>query len=124
VRQAYDDFAQPARLAVELAVLPAVVAAIAGRRLRWLGVGAAAVVALAETGRRRAGGARVFPRTAALWAPLWLAERAVCVWLAIGARLRGGVRYSDGRLRRAAHSPRWLRRANLRNHETTPGATT
>lgn len=112
VRQAYDDFAQPVRLAAELAVLPAIVAAVAGRRpgrLRVLLAGVAAVVALAEVGRRRAGGARVFPRTAALWAPLWLAERVVCVWLAVGARLRGGVRYSDGRLRRAAHSVRWLR---------------
>jgi hypothetical protein len=111
VRQAYDDFAQPVRLAAELAVLPAVMAAVVRRRVRvrWLALGVAAVVALAEVGRRRAGGARVYPRTAALWAPLWLAERAICVWLAVGARLRGGVRYSDGRLRRAAHSTRALR---------------
>ncbi|WP_301212819.1 glycosyltransferase, partial [Leifsonia williamsii] len=57
VRQAYDDFAQPARLAAELAVLPAVIAALAGRRARWLTVGVAAVVTLAEVGRRRGGGA-------------------------------------------------------------------
>lgn len=120
VRQAYDDFAQPVRLAAELAVLPAVAAAVARGRVRWPAVGALAVIVLAEIGRRRAGGARVYPRTAPLWAPLWLAERAVCVWLALGARLRGGVRYSEGWLRRAAHSTRALRR----NHETHTRATT
>lgn len=107
VRQAYDDFAQPGRLAAELAVLP--LALVGLRRPPRLLVAAAGVVALAEAGRRRAGGRWLFPATAALWAPLWLAERAVCVWLALGARLRGGVRYSDGRLRRAATPLRVLR---------------
>jgi len=108
VRQAYDDLAQPARLVAELAVLPLAVLAL--RRPARLLLAAAGVVALAEAGRRRAGGRRLFPATAALWAPLWLAERAVCVWLALGARARGGVRYSDGRLRRAATPLRTLRR--------------
>ena len=108
VRQAYDDFAQPARLGAELAVLPLVLVSL--RRPRRIMAGAVAVVALAEVGRRRAGGRRLFPATAALWAPAWLAERAVCVWLAVGARLRGGVRYSDGRLLRAATPLRELRR--------------
>ncbi|MGH1550270.1 glycosyltransferase [Leifsonia poae] len=108
VRQAYDDFAQPVRLIAELAVLPLVLVSL--RRPRRILAGAVAVVALAEVGRRRAGGRRLFPATAALWAPAWLAERAVCVWLAVGARLRGGVRYSDGRLLRAATPLRELRR--------------
>jgi Glycosyltransferase like family 2 len=106
VRQAYDDLAMPARLAASLALAPAV--ALSPRR-----AGPAAValsVALAEAGRRRGGGTQAFPRTAALWAPLWVAERAVCSWLAVGSRLRGGVRYGDGRLRRAGSSPRALRR--------------
>jgi hypothetical protein len=101
VRQAYDSFAQPGRLAVELAVLPLLIVGL--RRPRWVVAGAGAVVGLAEAGRRRAGGRGVFPPDAALWAPLWLAERAVCSWLALGSRLRGGVRYGDGRLRLAAH---------------------
>jgi hypothetical protein len=108
VRQAYDDFAQPVRLTAELVVLPLAVVAL--RRPARLLAAAAGVVALAEVGRRRAGGRRLFPAAAALWAPLWLAERSVCVWLALGARLRGGVRYSDGRLRRAATPLRTLRR--------------
>jgi hypothetical protein len=108
VRQAYDDFAQPGRLAAELAVLPLALAA--ARRPRVLALGALGVVALAEAGRRRAGGRRIYARTAALWAPLWLAERAVCVWLAVGSRLRGGVRYRGRRVRLAAHSMRSLTR--------------
>jgi hypothetical protein len=67
-----------------------------------LAVGA---VAVAEAGRRRADGRSSFPPTAALWAPLWVGERAITSWLAVGSRLRGGVRYRDGRLRTAAGPP-------------------
>ncbi|WP_320066622.1 glycosyltransferase family 2 protein [Micromonospora sp. RTGN7] len=110
VRQAYDDLAQPARLVTSLAVLPAVVAALAARRPGLLLGAAAAVVALAEVGRRRAGGARVFPRTAALAAPLWLLERGACSWLAVVHRmLRGGVPYAGARFARAANTPGALR---------------
>ncbi len=55
VRQAYDELARPRRLAVQLALLPAVAWAVAGRRWRVLGAGVAASVALAEVGRRRGG---------------------------------------------------------------------
>jgi hypothetical protein len=109
VRQAYDSVAQPGRLGAELAVLPAALLAV--RRPGLLLAGLAAVAGLAEAGRRRAGGRAVFGPDAALWAPLWLAERAVCSWLALGARLRGGVRYGDHRLTLAAHSRRALRAA-------------
>ncbi|MEU8288901.1 glycosyltransferase family 2 protein [Micromonospora sp. NPDC048905] len=104
VRQAYDDLAQPARLLTALAVLPGLAAAVAARRPRLLLGAAAGVVALAEAGRRRAGGDRVFPPTTALAAPLWLVERGVCGWLAVAQRvLRGGVRYGDAQIRRAAN---------------------
>jgi hypothetical protein len=106
VRQAYDDFAQPARLAAELLLLPALLVA-ARRPARLLLVGAAAVL-LAEAGRRRAEGGSMFPRTSALWAPLWLTERAICVWVAVLARARGGARYRGERVRLAAHSARSL----------------
>lgn len=107
VRQAYDSFAQPARLVAELLVLPAV-GLLALRRPRLLPVAAAAVVAAAEWGRRREGGATVFSPDAALWAPLWLLERGVCSWAALVLRARGGVRYSAGRLARAGTPPRVL----------------
>jgi hypothetical protein len=67
-------------------------------------------VLVAERGRRVDAGTDHFPPSAALWAPVWLVERAVCVWIAVGYRLTGGVPYAGRRLRRAAHSLRWLRR--------------
>lgn len=114
VRQAYDDLAQPARLLLFLAVGPTLVGlTVHGRRVGLVGAaGAVAVVlAFAERGRRRAGGTAVFPLGATLLAPVWVLERAVCAWLALGLRWgAGGVRYADRRLRVAAHSQRELTR--------------
>ena len=107
VRQAYDDFAQPVRLVIELALLPAGLVALRSRPLALVAVAAASVV-LAESGRRRLGREWV-PPSVPLWAPVWLLERAVCVWLAVGSRLRGGVSYHGRRLSCAAHSSRHLR---------------
>jgi hypothetical protein len=110
-RQAYDDFAIPLRMVCWLAVLPGL--AIAGlRRERTVVLGTiTTAVALAETGRRRAGGARVFPVSSSLLAPVWILERALCAWLAVLQLLRyGGVRYGDSVIRTAAHSERTLRR--------------
>jgi hypothetical protein len=109
VRQAYDSLAQPPRLAAELALLPAAAFATVTRRY-WLLAGATGTAAaLAEVGRRRHDGAAVFPWYLPLLAPVWLAERSVCSWLALGCRLRGGVRYRGQRLPRAATSVRVLR---------------
>jgi hypothetical protein len=108
VRQAYDDFAQPPRLALELLLLPAIVfCARRPARLFCLSFGS---IALAEIGRRRRSGTQVFPPSSALWAPLWVAERAICVWFAVAARARGGVRYGGTRMLRAAHSQPHLTR--------------
>jgi Glycosyl transferase family 21 len=100
VRQAYDEFAQPARMTAFLAVLPAAVLLPPRGRV----AAAAAAVALAEVGRRRARGGTVFPRSAVLLAPVWLMERGTCAWLAVGQRfLFGGVSYAGGRLRNAGN---------------------
>ena len=66
VRQAYDDLAQPGRLAVELSIVP-LVAVSAIRRPGLLVAMAAATVVLAEVGRRRSGGLDI-PRSVPLWA--------------------------------------------------------
>jgi hypothetical protein len=108
VRQAYEDQAEPLRLALGVAVVPTTLAL--ARRPRLLAAGAALVVAAAEAGRRRSGGPRVFPAHTPLAAPLWVLERGVCTWLAMGARARGGVRYHGHRMPVAAHSARWLAR--------------
>jgi CDGSH-type Zn-finger protein len=102
VRQAYDSRAQPSRLVVELALLPAAVFAAAVWPPALLAA-AAAVVVLAEVGRRRGGGRRAWPATAPLWSVAWVAERSVTAWLATAAAVRGGVRYRARRLKVAAH---------------------
>jgi hypothetical protein len=66
-------------------------------------------VALAEYGRRKAGGRAAFPASAPLWAPLWLLERAVCIWIALLHRMAGGMPYAGQRIKLAAHSSRILR---------------
>jgi Glycosyl transferase family 2 len=112
-RQAYDEWARPARLAAQLALLPAGIL-IARQGPGWLLAAAACTVAAAEMGRGKAKGRSVFPASSALWAPAWLAERAVTSWMALGTRLfLGGVRYRDTRLRNAA-TPLRILRAQLR----------
>jgi hypothetical protein len=108
VRQAYDSQTQPARLAVELLLLPLMLVLV--RRPAACSALAATAVVLAEAGRRRAGGTQVFDAWAALWAPLWLLERAVTAWIALAWRCAGGVPYAGRRLRTAASSPAALRR--------------
>jgi hypothetical protein len=111
VRQAYDDFAQPPRLGVSLAALPLAVLAVRRRRLGPVVAGLLGGVLVAERGRRRAGGATVFPAGCIAFTPLWMAERSICAWLAVGSRvLRGGIRYRGRVLRAAATPMRDLRR--------------
>jgi hypothetical protein len=111
VRQAYDEIARPVRFVIQLSILTIVQALAISRQ--WLGFPllAAAVVLAAEGGRRRSGGARVFPASTSLFAPLWLAERGVCIWLALAARMfLGGVPYRGTILHHAATPMRVLRR--------------
>lgn len=109
VRQAYDSFAQPGRMILELALLPAFL--LLGRRPARLALALAAATGLAEAGRRRGHGRAVFASGSVWFTPAWLVERSVCSWLALATRvLFGGVGYSGDRIRRAAHSPAELRR--------------
>jgi hypothetical protein len=111
VRQAYDSLAQPGRLAVELVLLPLALTGM--RRLGWLAAGS---VAIAEFGRRRAGGASYFPASTSWLAPMWLGERAICSWIALGRRVVfGGTPYAGRRLSRAATSVPDLRRERARS---------
>lgn len=106
VRQAFDEFARPWRLLLELAVLPAV---IVGRRRAAIAL-AAASIGFAELGRRRGNGSSVFGRFDAVWAPAWVAERSITAWLAVWAKARrGGVSYRGTVIGKAATAPRRFR---------------
>lgn len=109
VRQAYEDLAMPRRFGVELALLPVGLALVRRFRGRALAAMAGAAVGLAEAGRRRDGARRVFPMSVALWAPAWIAERAVCAWAALALRAwRGGMPYAGATITRPATAPRAL----------------
>jgi hypothetical protein len=109
VRQAYDEFARPHRLLMWLLLVPAIAAALVAGIPSALAVAVLAVIAAAEAGRRRAGGARVFPAVASFAAPLWVCERAICAWLALGAFvLWGGIPYRGQIIARAATPMRVL----------------
>jgi hypothetical protein len=110
VRQAYDDFAIPGRMALWLGLGPLIAARLVRGDRRSIAAGAVAAIALAELGRRRAGGASHFSPVASAMAPLWLGERAVTSWLAVRQKLTGGTRYGDKLIPRAASSTRSIRR--------------
>lgn len=107
-RQAYDEFARPCRLAAFLPIAPIFGGlALMRRRKALLHAAASTVVFVtvaAEIGRQHGGATARFPARCSLAAPLWLAERSICVWTAVWARVRGGVLYRDCRIRRAALS--------------------
>lgn len=102
VRQAYDEFARPIRLAAALAIIPCTFACVAGRRWDVLASAAGLAIVAAEAGRRSGGGRRRFAPLSSLCAPLWLLERGVCAWAAACVRLSGGVRYGSARIVDAA----------------------
>jgi hypothetical protein len=117
VRQAYDEFARPGRLAAQLAVAPLLALATVRFGGRAFAGFAVATILLAEIGRARGGARRVFPPRTAVLAPLWVLERAATSWCALALRLtRGGVRYSHGTLRVAANPERALRRRLAAEH--------
>jgi hypothetical protein len=111
VRQAYDDLAIPLRMGGFLLLGPVLAWLARGGRGRLAATFAIGVIAMAERGRRRGNGRSVYPVTGSLMAPAWIAERAVCSWLALGQRLlRGGTTYRGGVISRAATPPTELER--------------
>jgi hypothetical protein len=118
VRQAYDDFAQPCRLAIELALLPLILVALRHARLACAILIAA--WAAAELGRRKSNGRQVFSATSALFAPLWVTERAICVWVAVWLRVTGGVQYAGQKLVRAGSSEAAIRRRLMNKKRMVP----
>jgi hypothetical protein len=122
VRQAYDDFAIPARMATWLVVIPALAVAAARRDPRGPLAAMAGSIALAELGRRRAGGRTRFPASSSLLAPLWILERSASSWLAVRDLLvRGGIPYGDEVIPRAASSMRRLRARFARRRRSVEG---
>jgi hypothetical protein len=112
VRQAYDDFAIPARIGTFLALAPLAAHSLRRHRVHRLLLGAITSIGVAEIGRRRAGGATRFPVSGSLLAPAWIAERSLSSWLALAARLRGGVLYGGRRVEHSATPLRRLRRSH------------
>ncbi|MDQ1385545.1 MAG: hypothetical protein QOG65_2924 [Actinomycetota bacterium] len=106
IRQAYDEFARPLRLATSLAVAPAFLIGLGSTRRYLLLVATLLVVVLGALGRSVAGGRRFFPAASVWLTPPWLLWRSACSWIALGVRVRGGVQYRDVRLRIAATIPR------------------
>jgi hypothetical protein len=89
-RQAGDDFALPVKSAFFFALLPmALLLALAGGTRLLLGyAGALIAVSLLLALRGRQGASQFFPLRACFFAPLWLFERALSVYWALGVRLR------------------------------------
>jgi hypothetical protein len=110
VRQAYDEFARPARLTSQLAIAPLLALSVLRFGMAAIPCFFVAAALLAEVGRRRNGGCAVFPLLSAVLAGTWVCERAVTSWCALCLRVRGGVSYSHGRLITAAHSVATLQR--------------
>lgn len=110
IRQAYDDFAQPARMSFFIILLPLVIEAAI--HAAWLiPLFLMLTIAVAEIGRRKHGGQRVIALSCSFCAPLWLIERAVCTWLALFRRLvDGGIRYNSATISKAANTVGTIRR--------------
>ena len=112
VRQAYDDYAQPFKLAFFILLVPALLASVVVSPLMPLAL-LALSVPVAEAGRRLHGGVNYFPFVCSLYAPCWLIERGICTWLAMFAKIRyGGVRYNK-RIISIASNPIWKLRSKL-----------
>lgn len=118
VRQAFDDNAQPLRLAFFFLLLPGLIASAFISPFLPLALLALSVL-FAEMGRRRQHGQKVFAFACALYAPCWLLERGICTWLALFQRIiHGGISY-NGRIIKIAANPVWKLKLKLRARKST-----
>jgi hypothetical protein len=113
VRQAYDDYAQPARLGFFILLMPVSIA-LATYSLWFIVIQVIAAILIAEIGRRRFGGTQVFSAKCSFFSPIWLLERGICTWIALLQKLlRGGVVYNHSVIKVAAN-PIWKIRRRLK----------
>jgi hypothetical protein len=99
-RQAYEDFVMRAKTALFMSLVPAALALflLAGTpaALALAALVSACAVALAVRGIRRDAAYKFFPARVALYAPLWVLERALSVYWALYWRAaRGGYPFGD-----------------------------
>jgi hypothetical protein len=90
-RQAEDDFAMPVKSAFFFGLIPMAIllALFGGARVAAGYLGAIAFASMALALRGRIGAGAVFPLRACFYAPLWVLERAVSVYWALGLKMRG-----------------------------------
>ncbi|MDP9017763.1 MAG: glycosyltransferase family 2 protein, partial [Candidatus Eremiobacteraeota bacterium] len=101
------------RMGLSLAALPALSAIVASRRWTLLAAAAVGFVCLAEVGRRKGQGSAHFPIVSSIVAPLWVLERSICAWLALGSLVKnGGIRYGNEIIRIAATPEHLLARSS------------
>lgn len=111
-RQAYEDFAMRAKTTLFMSVLPATMALgiLLGTRagIAFLSFLSASVVLLACRGLWRDAAYRVFPAGVVLYAPLWLAERALSVYCALYWRMAHGGYPFGGRILAKGTGRAWV----------------
>jgi hypothetical protein len=110
IRQAYDDHAQPFRWLFFICLLPLTII-LAQRSIGFIPLIIVASIIIAEIGRRKSGGKNVFYPISSFFAPVWLMERGICSWLALGQKLyKGGCLYGNVIIPRAANPISKIRR--------------
>jgi Glycosyl transferase family 21 len=103
IRQAYDEFARPVRLAAALTVVPLLIVSLALKTPAIAGAIAMLAIMLAFAGWLREGAWRYFSPWSVIAAPLWVCERGICAWIAVYRRMIcGGVSYAGNVIRDAA----------------------
>jgi hypothetical protein len=109
VRQAYDEFARPARLAAALTIVPLLLISLLLKTPTIAGAIAILAIMLAFTGWLCEGAWRYFSPWSIVAAPLWVCERGVCAWIAVYRRVMcGGMWYAGGVIRDAATPAEYL----------------